>query len=241
MYQIAPAEGNTPIPLHVDTTAEELSFPRVYAGLPRQFKETVKITYTDICKSELLRHDARACVPTKVLYSFKKSFNEKVNSQMQIYLRKTKGPGANYKASQMRKADFVKDIIKNDEGYAVWKNLRSSPSYWAAKSKKTVAMVRQLGRCTFFITLSAAEKKWPELLVALYKRAKNQDITEEEATNLSEQTKNQLIRNDPVLCMRHFDIRYNAFKKYLLKSTNGEDQPKYFICYYYLSVINNSI
>jgi hypothetical protein len=49
----------------------------------------------------------------------------------------------------------------------VFKNLRSSPSYWKEKTKKVLAMVRQLGKCTFFITLSAAETKWKELLVSL--------------------------------------------------------------------------
>lgn len=219
--EIAPAEGKTPKPLLVDTLSEELSFPTIYGGTARKFNENLKISYTDICKSELLRYDPRACVPTKVLYSFKKSFNEKVHSQMQIYLRKTKGKTEKWKASQLRNPKIVKEIIKNDEGYTVWKNLRSSPSYWASKSKKTVAMVRQLGRCTFFLTLSAAEKKWPELLVALHKRATGEVITEDDAKNLTDAAKNKLIRNDPVLCMRQFDVRYKAFMKYLLKHMNG--------------------
>lgn len=219
--QIAPGEGNRPIPLHLDEYAEELSFPKIYCGMKRKFKENVKITYTDIVKSELLRHDPRACVPTKVLYSFKKAFNERVRSGISIYLRKGKGT-RNFMASQVKRAEFVKNIIKNDEGYAVWKNLRSSPSYWAAKCKKVVAMVRQLGRCTFFITLSAAETKWPELLSFLKKRSDNTDITEGEAEALPRMEKNELIRNDPVSCMRHFDQRYRSLKKNLLMAQNGK-------------------
>lgn len=219
--QIAPAEGNTPIPFHKDVRAEELSFPRIYCGHPREFK-IKNVTYTDIIKSELLRYDSRACVPSKVLYSFKRSFNEKVRSSVQTFLRKKRGKTGNYTASQVRNMEFVKQIVKNDEGYTVWKNLRSSPSYWEGKCKTVVAMVRQLGKSTFFITLSAAEKKWPELIAELEKRSSGNDISESEAIMLDNDRKEELIRNDPVTCMRRFDVRFKGFKKHLLVPKNGK-------------------
>lgn len=83
-------------------------------------------------------------------------------------------------------------------------------------------MVRQLGKCTFFITFSAAERRWNELLVLLTKLLKKVDISEEDAENLSDEEKNQLIRNDPVSCMRHFDRRYRAINKHLLMSSNSK-------------------
>jgi hypothetical protein len=82
-------------------------------------------------------------------------------------------------------------------------------------------MVRQLGKCTFFITFSAAERRWNELLVLLTKLLKNEEITEEEAELLSNDDKNHLIRNDPVSCMRHFDRRYRAINKHHLMAANG--------------------
>lgn len=225
--RIAPGEGKKPISLFTDEFAEEMSYPSIYCGQKRQIitntsKGQRKISYTDIAKSEIMRYDRRACKPTKVLYAFKKSYNKKVSECITTYLRKKRGNQGKYTASQVRDPAFLKSVIDNDEGYSVFKNLRSSPSYWAAKCKKVIAMVRQLGKCTFFITLSAAERRWNELLVLLAKLLRNQDITEEEAENLTNDEKNHLIRNDPVSCMRHFDRRYRAVNKHLLMARNGK-------------------
>ena len=163
--RIAPGEGKTPVALHNDLNAEEMSFPTIYAGKKRKFKTGVKVSYTDIAKSELRRYDRRACRPSKLLYSFKRSFNEKVHSAVQVCMRKKIGRGG-VTAGNIRTPGYIENLIKKDEGYAVFKHLRSSPSYWKEKTKKVLAMVRQLGKCTFFITLSAAETKWKELLVS---------------------------------------------------------------------------
>jgi hypothetical protein len=212
------------MPLHMDTNAEILSFPSIYCGLERKFNENVKISYTDIAKSELRRYDRRACKPSKILYSFKRSFNEKICQAVQICLRKKVGPGR-ITAANVRSPGYIENLIKHDEGYAVFKNLRSSPAYWKQKSKKVVAMVRQQGKCGFFITLSAAESRWKELLVILMKVVKNRDISEEEAAALSYEEKAELIRSDPVTCMRQFDHRYSALLNQILKPEGGVFAP----------------
>jgi hypothetical protein len=188
--RIAPGEGKIPVPLHRDLNAEVLSFPTIYGGVERKFHHNVKVTYTDIAKSEIRRYDRRACRPSKLLYSFKRSFNEKVYQAVQVCMRKTcknspitagniKTPGfLESKVVNKRQSRSVLklhlliivllypiDLIRKDDGYAVFKNLRSSPSYWKEQTKKVLSMVRQYGKCTFFITLSAAETKWSELLV----------------------------------------------------------------------------
>jgi len=70
----------------IDIRAEELSFPSIYCGQKRSLK--IKLSYTDIAKSEIRTYDRRACKPTEVLYMFKKSFNEKVRNAVQVCLRK---------------------------------------------------------------------------------------------------------------------------------------------------------
>jgi hypothetical protein len=87
--RIAPGEGKIPVPLHRDLNAEVLSFPTIYGGVERKFKKNVRISYTDIAKSEIRRYDRRACRPCKLLYSFKRSFNEKVCQAVQVCMRKT--------------------------------------------------------------------------------------------------------------------------------------------------------
>jgi len=58
-----------------------------------------------------------------------------------------------------------------------------------------------------FGKLSAAETKWSELIVILTQILENKSITVEEAENISYEKKCELIRNDPVTCVRYFEHR----------------------------------
>jgi len=202
----------------IDIRAEELSFPSIYSGQKRSLK--IKLSYTDIAKLGIRRYDRRACKPTKVLYMFKKSFNEKVRNVVQVCLRKNQS-SSNITAEQARNPQFLRSIINRDEGYAVFKNVSSSPSYWKKKPQIVVSIRRQIGKCSFFVTLSAAENKWPELLVTLTKRLREKNITVEEAENLSFEEKTYLIKTDPVTCMRHFDHKYRELLNVILKRKGG--------------------
>ena len=71
-------------------------------------------------------------------------------------------------------------------------------------------MMIQLGTPTFFLTLSAAETKWEELLVILLKIVKNVDSNIEECRKLSFEEKSELIRKEPVICAKYFEHRLNC-------------------------------
>lgn len=93
-------------------------------------------------------------------------------------------------------------------------------------------MIRQLGLPTFFITLSAAETRWGELLKSLKKIADNIDISIEEAENLPFIEKAKLIRNDPVTCARYFDHIIRLMLN-LIKNKNGIFPGNHCIDYYF--------
>jgi len=57
------------------------------------------------------------------------------------------------------------------------------------------------------------------------KVVKNQIVTEEEAKNLTFQEVSDLISKDPVTCMRHFDHKFRALLKYLIKPKEGVFAP----------------
>jgi len=126
-YKIAPCESKKPTPMTIDIRAEELSFPSIYCGQKRSLK--IKLSYIDIAKSEIRRYDRRACKPTKVLYMFKKLFNEKFRDALQVCLRKHQSSSI-LTAEQARNPQFLRSSNNRDEGYAVFQNVRSSLSYW---------------------------------------------------------------------------------------------------------------
>ena len=73
-----------------------------------------------------------------------------------------------------------------------------------------LATVRCLGPPILFVTLSADDNNWPELKMSL------QNITYEEAARNS--SANEQMRKDPLLTSLHFERRWRAFLKYILKT-----------------------
>ncbi|CAF1551328.1 unnamed protein product [Adineta steineri] len=105
----------------------------------------------------------------------------------------------------MLNRDYVNGLVHNDDAFAFLRFDRSSPAFWELKKKELMAMNRQLECATMFLTLSAAETQWSELLVILTKVLENKVITLEEAQNLSYEKRCELIRQDPVTCVRYFE------------------------------------
>ena len=146
-----------------------------------------------------------------------------VRSAFQVHMRQKLSSiqGQVLTAGLLKNKTEVQSLIANDDGYAVYKDVRSTPAYWKAQCKKIVSMIRQEGAATFFITLSAAKARWSDLLVILYKLVNNQDISEEEVMKLSPEDRAKLVGKDPVTCMRHFNHRFQTCLKLLLKPRNG--------------------
>lgn len=68
-------------------------------------------------------------------------------------------------------------------------------------------MMRQLGPPTFFLTLSPAETRWPELMVVLKSIVDKVVISEDIVPIMNYQEKVRLVKNDPVTVARYFEYR----------------------------------
>jgi hypothetical protein len=188
--KLAPGQGQIPFPLHRDERAEILAFPSIYCGVPRKF--AVNVTYGDIAKSEARRYDRRGCLPVHLLYSYKLLQTYRIVSAIQMSLKKRKV--GKLTASDLLNETCIENLIKFDDGYRVLSCVRSSPAYWSRERKRVMAFIRQKKSLpTFFITLSAAEVHWRELIVILKEVVDHQIITEEEAESLPWEEKSRLI------------------------------------------------
>ncbi|CAF1163397.1 unnamed protein product [Rotaria sordida] len=107
----------------------------------------------------------------------------------------------------MLNRDYVNGLIHNDDAFIFLRCARFSSAFWERKKKEVMAMIRQLGCSTLFLTLSAAETQWSELIIILTQVLENKVITLEEAESMSYEKKCDLIRNDPVTCVRYFQHR----------------------------------
>ena len=59
----------------------------------------------------------------------------------------------------------------------------------------------------------------------LMKIVNNKDITEEQALQLTFEEKAELIRSDPVTCMRHFEHKFRSLLNLILKPEGGVFSP----------------
>ena len=84
--------------------------------------------------------------------------------------------------------------------------------YWKQFLYDVLAMVKQLGIPTYFLTLSCADLRWEELSYII-KKLNNLELSEEELKNLSYQERANLLNNNPVLVARHFQYKVEVFFK----------------------------
>ena len=80
-------------------------------------------------------------------------------------------------------------------------------------------MIRQLSLPTWFMSLSAADTRWTDLLKLLAKLNDGIDYSDKELENLSWQEKTKLVQKDPVTCSRYFDHSVQEFLNTVLKSS----------------------
>ncbi|CAH0384546.1 unnamed protein product [Bemisia tabaci] len=209
---MAPGQGKAPVPWHLQPDLEELSFPSLFCGQP--YTPIGKIYYSERVKSELRRCDRRSCTPTRILYMAKKKMELACLSNINICLRKTRRT-ENLNAGHILDKACLDSLIKHDEGFRVLKNIRSSPAWLEDKKKGLMAMLRQLGQPTLFLTLSAAENRWPELIQGLVQINEGKKISLKEAVELSFNKKTALIKSDPTTCARYFDYKVSKIMWYL--------------------------
>ena len=213
ILSFAPSEGNVPISTF-QNDVEELSFPSLFCGerRTRNRDRSVPLKYSDICKLELRHCDRRfAKSITNIFFKCKKLQMKQIQDKVWLSLRRKKTGGKAYTAAEVRNYDVIASMLKVDDGYKIFRTLRGSPPYWEAAKKDLFAMIRQIGLPTWFISLSAAETHWTDLLISLGKLVDNEEYTKEQVANFTWENKNRLIRSDPVTITRYFDHRVKKF------------------------------
>ena len=78
-------------------------------------------------------------------------------------------------------------------------------------------MVKQLGIPTWFMTLSCADLRWPDLF-QIIARTQGKDISDDEVDKLSYKEKCDMLNLNPVVVAKHFQYRVETFFKEVLLS-----------------------
>lgn len=156
VLEIAPAQGKSPLNIISDEFAEELSFPQIYYGVGRMYNPNIRVTPYMIANSEIRRKDRRGVTPEHILYMAMKILRLKVVDGIRNSFRCVQET-ENICRRMIEDRKFLEDCVERN--LAFLKSIPNSISYWISRKKDLFSMMRQLGKPTAFLTISASEVK----------------------------------------------------------------------------------
>ena len=228
VYSVAPGEGNTPQYILMDHNFEVLAFPDLFPT-GRGGYDTVNVRETDLSlcqyyQQRLLNVDGRFAKDIEYIACAQYSTELKqLKSDANIALRITKGRtfrGQMVNAGMLKNPGVVQDLICYDQAYKFMKNVWGSPAYWQHQLYEVLAMIRTLDIPTWFLTLSAADMHWPEIIQAIGIQF-GKRFTREEVMQMDWEMKSNYLRSNPITACRMFQSRVESFfSEYILSSDN---------------------
>ncbi|XP_078621306.1 uncharacterized protein LOC144887780 [Branchiostoma floridae x Branchiostoma japonicum] len=217
-YSVAPGEHQKPCPFLTDEKFEEMANPSKYpfgrGGLLQE--RSTNITPRKYFNQRLLHQDGRFARDIEYLLTAQYTVEAKqVRDSIQISMRQTRGHTFQNKtinAGLMKNTDNVQAMLRTDMAFKFMRNIRGSPAYWNTVLLDLLAMVRQLGIPTWFLTLSAADMQWPEVIQSIAHQY-GKTLTAEDIKNMPWEEKCSWLRYNPVTAARQFNHRLNVFFK----------------------------
>ena len=223
IFSVAPGEGKKPIAILTDEHFEEMCHPTKYPfgrfGLISN--REVKLTVRKYFNQRLLDADGRFARDIEYLLTAQYAVESKqVADDASIMLRQTQGRlhrGQTLTAGTVRNQQVIQQMIQRDDAYRFLKNVRGSPAYFQKVMYDVLGMIRQLGLPTWFLTLSAADMQWPDVIQSIA-RQYGTTFTDEDVHSMSFEEKSKWLRQNPITAARHFQHRLNTFFQLFLKS-----------------------
>ena len=223
VFSIAPSEGQKSIAILMDEHFEEMCNPTKYPG--GGFGLTVnrerKLTVRKYFNQRLLDVDGRFAKDIEYLLTAQYAVESKqVADDASVVLRQSQGRqyrGQALTAGAVQNQSVLLQMIQRDDAYRFLKNVRGSPAYFQKVMYDVLAMIRQLGLPTWFLTLSAADMQWPDVIQTIAKQY-GYVFTDDEVAAMSFEEKSKWLSQNPVTAARHFQYRLNSFIVIFLKS-----------------------
>ncbi len=143
--------------------------------------------------------------------------SKQVNDSISIFMRKRDKTGKRLSAGLLKDLSNITNMMKADIAFQLLKEIRGSPPYWQVMLYNALAMIRQLGIPTWFLTLSAADMKWPDIIQSIAAQY-GTIYTDDQVKALSWEQRSMWIRTNPVTAARQFQFRLETFFTDFLKS-----------------------
>ena len=215
---IAPGQDKTPIAIVYDENCEELAHPYLFptGKFGYTVKRYVKLSPVKYFNQRLLNYKQKFSSDSDYIF-FVQSVTQhlNLNSRINIAMQKVKADGLTAGMLSTNFKERVQSFIAHDDAFTFMNTIKGTPAYWKKFLFEVLAMVKQLGLPTFFMTLSCADLHWNEL-VEIITKLNGREISEKEISNLNYFERTKILNSNPVLLARHFQYRVETFFKYIV-------------------------
>ena len=218
--KIAPGEGKQPIsvlnnkfceePAHLHTNC----IPSSRYGY--QIQREIPLSPSKYFNQRLLHYIQKFAAESDYIF-FADSALQKVKLSSQINIAKKKVISNNLTAGILSEnfQQRVKELIAKDKAFNFMSSIKGTPANQKKLLHQVLAMVKQLGTPTHFLTLSYIDLRWNELVSIIFK-LNGIDVADEERDRLSYQERCETLNKNPVLVARHFQYRVDMFFKVIV-------------------------
>ena len=227
MFNCAPGENNIPKYILLDEQFEELAFPDLFpygSGGYYSKERQCRLPIRKYFQQHLLNVDGHFAKNIEYIFCAQYiSDIQQIQSDANLAIRLSRGHtlnGQNITAGLLRDTESLQQLIRTEQAYKFLKNIRGSPAYWQSELYDVLAMLRSLGIPTFFLTLSAADLHWPEMIQAIGAEC-GMDIPMDVVSKMTVTDKSWFLRQNPLTGVRKFHGRVESFfSRYLLSPSN---------------------
>ena len=138
---------------------------------------------------------------------------KQIKDSTQIALRLKRGKtlgGKTITAGMLKNAGTVTKLVHTEQAYKFLRQVRGLPAYWQHELYELLAMLRCLGIPTWFMTLSAADPHWVEMLemIAIHKQM---SISQKEIKRMSIKERSEKLKSNAIQAVGLFQYRVESF------------------------------
>ena len=174
-----------------------------------------KLTPVKYFNARLLHYSGRFATNPEYLFFAQfiieqKKVSDNISIAMKIVI------GQQMTASSIRtNKQKLTNLIFKDQAYLLMRQIPGSPPYWQKFMYEVVAMVKQLGIPAWFMTLSCADLRWPELF-QIIARTQGVNMTDEQVEAMSYYERCSMLKIEILLLLqsipstglKHFSKKY---------------------------------
>jgi hypothetical protein len=213
IVSVAPAEGLHLVSiLSLANTASLLQecFPKCipYGDFGFNVDRPVKLSKTQLIRWCLCNHDPRFAQSTDLVFLAQYLREaEALSASVRVQLRKA--ADGHVTAADARRSGFSDDVMINKLGYRFMAQVRGSPAFWQRTMYDALAMVRQQGKPTWFVTFSCADLYWREIIKSIAYQYGTK-YSDEEVDGLSYADRCNWINRNVVTAVRMAEFKFHT-------------------------------